>query len=120
MSSFVHMVIIAMVMSLCIAIHTDDMCYFTGLLDGDVFLSYNCSARIGVYDDTKHKFLECDLEEKYGDKCFAPAEAPLFTWDITHVRCRREMSVAIKPSRCYVYITAKLKIIYMFWNLRNI
>ena len=30
--------VLSFLLSLCIAIHTDDMCYFTGLLDGDVLL----------------------------------------------------------------------------------
>ena len=44
--------VLIVLLSLCIAIHTDDMCYFTGLLDDDVFL-------IG-----EHKLLKCDLEVK--------------------------------------------------------
>ena len=44
---------------------------------------------IGVYGDTKHEFLECDLEEKHEKirrQIFTSAEALLFTLDITHMR----------------------------------
>ena len=83
---------LSFLLSLCITIHTDDMCYFTGLLDGDVLL-------IGdrLYPNFKHTFVVQGLmfmmvpntsssnaiwrrnKGTYGDKCFALAEAPLFT-----------------------------------------